>query len=568
MGRSGRGREAPGLAYHLRVDEFWVCAHCRSLNRAGTGKCYSCKEKYGSKPKADAPKAVAAAPAPVSQARIPDFSAAPTPPPPPAPYYSRPVAVASFGGPAAGVVAAPRPAPQFHGPISAIRGRVGRSLALRPSVSVGWLGYLTAILFFLVLAAGAMVTLTLLPVGANLLQHGHPQTAWSQLSPGEQSLARAELAVAGVVVLLTMLSFSLFLGLSTHNATGLGADQPMLIPYAAGSCWFGVLWTQARIAVGLVVPALLLWKGYFIPGLIAALVALEIAHRHIDDAGGWISRPYRHLPDLYSKLGLEGSISSPVAWIWSGCFRLANGLAIAVSAIPMLAFVLFVAAAVTGRSDILGWQSNGLGAGQITAALLVICLLGWTAVSVALLIPITLGLVQRQRTRKTLVRVGRARSWAARPGDNGRGTPAPAGPQKLGDFDEDRIVERVAARGVEPPDFDSPVQPTGGSIFGSPGGFDSQGGRGAPGGQGGRAPGVPGAQGGPGAANGFGARGGIGSVGSGLAGNPGSVGGPAIARPPAGLADIEADERMRHGPGSAAPRSPGFDGPGSGDPIS
>jgi hypothetical protein len=308
---------------------------------------------------------------------------------------------------------------------------------------------------------------------------------------------------------------------------------------------------------------LILWKGYFLPGLIAALVALELAHRHIDDPGGWISRPYRHLPDLYSKLGLEGSISSPVAWIWSGCFRLANGMAIAVSAIPMLAFVLFVAAAGTGRSDILGWQSNGLGAGQITAALLVICLLGWTAVSVALLIPITLGLVQRQRTRKTLVRVGRARSWAARPGDNGRGTPALAGPRNLGDFDEDRIVERVAVPGIEPADYQTPVQPTGGSIFGSPGGFDG------PGGQGATGPGAPGpgALGGPGSPSGFGMRGGLGNPGS-PAGNPGSGIGPAVARPPAGLADIEADERMRHGPGAAAPRSPGFGGPGSGDPIS
>jgi uncharacterized membrane protein YgcG len=571
------------------VDEFWVCAHCRSLNRAGTGKCYSCREKYGSKPK-EVPGTLAkpaAAPPPLPQSRIPDFGAAQTPPP--APYYSRPVALPAAGRAAAGVVAEPRPAGQFHGPRSAIGGRIGRSLALRPTVPVGWLGYLTAICLFLALVSMALVLFTVMPVAANLLQHGHIREAWGQLNAGQQSLARFELVVAAGVGLVTLLFFSLFLGLTTHNATGLGADQPMLIPYAAGACWGGALWTQIRIAVGLIVPALLLWKGYFIPGLIAALVALELGHRHIEDPGGWISRPYRHLPDLYAKLGLEGSISSPLAWIWSGCFRLANGMAIAVSAIPLLAFILFVVAAMTGRSDLLGWQSHGLGAGQVTAALLVICLLGWTAVSVALLIPITLGLVQRQRTRKTLVRVGRARSWAARPGDNGRGKPAAAGPRDLGEFDEDRIVERVPDfAAAAPAGFDATASGMGGSIFGSgsasagpgpsgPSGPGGQGGFGGPGASSGPGFGSPGASSGPGATSGpgfggpgapvnpsgFGARGGIGS----LAGNPGSIGGPALARPPAGQFDAEPDDRLIDRPGFGAPRSPGFGGPGSGDPI-
>jgi hypothetical protein len=553
MGRWGRGPGTPRLAYHLRVDEFWVCAHCRSLNRAGTGKCYSCREKYGSKPKEDTRKPVAVAPAPIAQDRIPDFGAASTPPP--APYYSRPVALASATPNAVGVVGTPRPAPQFHGPRAALRGRVGRWLAVHPSVPVGSLGYVTAILLFLVLVVGAMVAMSMMPVAASLVQHGHIREAWAQLNPGQQAVARFELIVAAATVLLTLLCFSLFLGLSTHNATGLGADQPMLIPYAAGACWTGVLWAQVRIAVGLIVPAILLWKGYFIPGLIAALVALEIANRHFDDAGGWLSRPYRHLPDLYAKLGLEGSASSPIAWIWSGCFRLANGMAIAVSAIPLLAFVLLVAAAITGRGDVLGWRSSGLGAGQITAALLVVSLLGWTAVSVALLIPITLGLVQRQRTRKTLVRVGRARSWVARPGDSGRGAPASAGLRNLGDFDEDRIVERVGGLGAAAPaGFDATEAGMGGSIFGGPSGHlgGPSGPAGAPGGVG--APATP--------IN----RGGIGGLGS-LAGSPGGVGGPALARPPAGQPDAGSDDDLIGGPGFGAPRSPGFGGPGSGDPI-
>src|ERR1035437_5182157 len=207
MGRWGRGPGTPRHAYHLRVDEFWVCAHCRSLNRVGTGKCYSCREKYGTKPKEDARKPVAVAPAPIAQDRIPDFGAASTPPP--AHYYSRPVALARAAPNAAGVVGTPRPAPQFHGPRAALRGRVGRSLAMHPSVSVGSLGYVTAILLFLVLVVGAMVAISMMPVAASLLQHGHIREAWAQLNPGQQSLAWFELTVAAATVLLTLLCFSI-----------------------------------------------------------------------------------------------------------------------------------------------------------------------------------------------------------------------------------------------------------------------------------------------------------------------------------------------------------------------
>jgi hypothetical protein len=517
------------------VDEFWVCAHCRSLNRAGTGKCYSCREKYGSQPKADAAsKAVKPAPAPppLPQNRIPDFSGTPMPAPTPAPYYSRPVALAS-GGAAAGVVAAPRPAAHFPSPVGAIRGRVGRMLAMHQSVPVGWLGYLTSILLFVVLVVGAIVAMTVMPVATYLLQHGHLGEAWAQLNVGQQGLIRSGLMVAAAVGLLTLLCFSAFLGLSTHNATGLGADQPMLTPYAAATCWFGVLWSQVRIAVGLIVPAMLLWKGYVIPGLVAGLVALEIAHRHVEGEGGWLARPYQHVPDLYAKLGLEGSISSPMAWIWSSCFRIANGLVIAVSAIPLLAFVLLVASAMTDRPDLLGWHSNGLGLGQIAAALLVICMLVCTAVSIALLIPITLGLVQRQRTRRTLVRVGRSRSWAAKPGEVGRNHLLQSGPRQLGgEYDEDRIVERGPALGAAPAPvpggFDSTGQGMGGSIFGAPAG------------------------GGPGT------------------GGPG-MGGPGFGAPRSNPLVPDADDQLIGGPGFGAPRSagfgdPGFGGPGAGGP--
>jgi hypothetical protein len=226
-----------------------------------------------------------------------------------------------------------------------------------------------------------------------------------------------------------------------------------------------------------VVPAALIWRGYEIPGLVAAIVAVEIAQRHLGDAGGWLTRPYRHLPDLYAKLGVEGSISSPIAWIWSGCFRIANAMVIAVACIPMLGVALVAASTLAGRSDVIGWQSTGMGAAQITVALLVASLLAWTAISVALLVPITIGFVRRQRTRKTLVRVGRARSWIARPGE-GRYAGQQSEPGQYDGYDEDRIVERVPGVSVAPagpstggPGFEPPVPGPGfgGPGFGGPG---------------------------------------------------------------------------------------------------
>lgn len=318
---------------------------------------------------------------------------------------------------------------------------------MRQSVSVALLGYVTAALLVLFLAVGTVIVLTVMPAATYLLQHANLSEAWAQLTIGQQELLRSLSIAFAAVGMLALMCFSIFLGLTTHNATGLGADQPMLTPYRAGMCWADALWTQARIAVGLLVPAALIWRGYTILGLVAAIVALEIAHRHLDDPGGWLSRPYRHLPDLYSKLGIEGSISSPMAWIWSGCFRIANAMAIAVSAIPMVAFVLFAASLIAGRSETIGWQSNGLGAAQITVALLVSSLVGWTAISVALLVPITLGFVQRQRTRKTLVRVGRARSWVARPGEGGYNPSSQTQPGHYDGYDEDRIVERIPGAG-------------------------------------------------------------------------------------------------------------------------
>jgi hypothetical protein len=340
---------------------------------------------------------------------------------------------------------------------------------MRQSVSVGPIGYLASALLVVVLVLGIVLIMALVPVGTYLLQHANVSDAWGQLSDGGKELAK-KLAIAfALISVLTLTAFSIFVGISTHNATGLGADQPLLAPYWAATCWTGLIWAQVRIAVGLLVPAGLLWEGYTIPGLIAGIVALEIANRHLDDAGGWLERPARHLADLYVKLGLDSSVASPASSVWSQCFRIANWLVICVAAIPAVGYGIYSASNLAGRSEVFGWSSSGYGASQLAIAVIVGALVAFTVASIALLVPLSFGLVQRQRTRKTLVRVGRARSWVARPGQGeyshaGQSSPAGPAPTHYGGFeDDDRIVERRPAPVQDPsaPGFGGPQAPTG-----------------------------------------------------------------------------------------------------------
>jgi hypothetical protein len=448
------------------VEEFWVCQHCRSLNRASAGKCYSCREKYGSQPKQGAPAVKGAnrvASPPAALPTLADFGAAVAR----QPYISRPVALPSPAAPSSAVLGTPaiREARRIPNPVLAVKRRIARFFAQRQSLSVGWLGNLTAILLMLLILDGAALVLTVSPAAGDLLQSANLAGAWAHLTSGQQGLARTLAIGFGALGIVSLLSLSLFLGLTTHNATGLGADMPLLTPYGAGIVWPVVLWTQARIAVGMIVPAALIWLGYPIPGLIAAIVAVEIAQRHLDDPFSWLTMPYRHLPDLYAKLGVGGSIESRLASLWSACFRAANVLAIATYALPALAVALVFASDTLGRDRIPGWQSSGLGPAQFGVALLVVSLVAWTAGAMGLLVPITLGLVRRQRTRKTLVRIGRSRSWVARPGEGGY-TPAQQ-PTSLLDDPLDRVIEHY-------PRFDAgdpALEPGWGLAYGASGGL-------------------------------------------------------------------------------------------------
>ena len=392
------------------MSEFWVCQHCRSLNRAGTGRCYHCRQKFGSMPKPA--KAVAKS---AEQAAV--YRSAPVDSGPEPSYLSRPAAYApsSFGeGTIGGVDRTERKLRRPH-LTNPIRKRIAWALVTRPSVSISWLGYLTAAMLSLVLLGGLLIVANGLPTALKALQSGSPQTAWQQLDASQQGSLQALAVVLAAIGVVALFCFSLFVGLTTHNATGLGAETPLLTPYRAGICWLQGLWAQARLAFALVVPAILIWLGYPIPGLLLGIVALEIAQRRLGDPVTWLTRPTGHLPDLYLKLGIDGATRAPIVTIWSICFRVTHVLAIAVLALPALGLMIVTAMTLTDRPDISGWQASGYGSAQIGIAVLVGATLAITAAGIALLIPITIELVKRQGIRRTLVRAGRARPWEARP---------------------------------------------------------------------------------------------------------------------------------------------------------
>jgi hypothetical protein len=217
----------------------------------------------------------------------------------------------------------------------------------RQSVSVSALGYITAAMLSLVLLDGLLLVANALSTALDALQSGSPQAAWNDLD----SVERGALQVLGVAFVglgsATLLCFSVFVGLTTHNAPGLGAQTPLLTPYRAGVAWIRGMWTQAGLAFGLLVPAMLVWLGYAIPALILGIVVLEIVQRRIGDPLGWLARPSRHVADLYLSLGIDGAPSALVVTLWSACFVALNVLAIAVFALPLLGVLVSLVSTLT-----------------------------------------------------------------------------------------------------------------------------------------------------------------------------------------------------------------------------
>jgi hypothetical protein len=413
------------------LEEFWVCQHCHSLNRSGNGKCYHCKKRFGTAPPAVETLARPGSKPPVvlPGGRSGDSGRSGEP----AQYMSRPVSVSPPPGLEgansfteryrAAEAEARKPFFLRIHPLAPISRRVSWWLAMRQSVSVSWLGYLTAGLLTLLLVVGVLLMATLGPSAISALQTASLEDAWAKLDAGHQT-SLTTLAIAfGALAILSLICFSVFVALTTHNAPGLGAPLPILTPRRAGTCWWSVLRAQFLLALGLLVPGLLFWLGYPLPGAIAAFVFLQIGHRRIDDPFGWMSRPARHLTDLFAKLGTQKSGGSAIASVWATCFRAANVFFILASSLPLLGLLLGAVSVAIDNPEVRGWHASGFGPAQIAVALVIGSAVAWLAASLALVVPLVIELVERQRARKTLVRVGRARPWVAHPTESAEREP-------------------------------------------------------------------------------------------------------------------------------------------------
>jgi hypothetical protein len=333
------------------------------------------------------------------------------------PYLPRPSALATIAAGDNSIGGSRKSFPGFHRPqvTNPVRKRISWAFVTRQSVSVSALGYVTAAMLSLVLLDGLLLVANGLAPAQAALQSGSPQDAWNQLDPGQQGTIQVLAIAFAAIASVSLICFSVFVGITTHNAPGLGAQTPLLSPYRAGVIWLQGLWRHVGLAFGLLVPAWLVWLGYAIPGMVLGIVVLEVVQRRLDDPFGWLARPTRHLSDLYLSLGIDGAPSAIIVTLWSVCFVAVSALAIATFALPLVGLVVSVASTLTHQPDLVAWQASGYSPAQMGIAVLVGSLLVSAAGTIGLLIPISVGMVQRQRTRQTLLRVGRARPWAMRP---------------------------------------------------------------------------------------------------------------------------------------------------------
>ncbi len=421
------------------MNDYWICAHCKSLNRVGTGRCYRCKNKYGTEP--NVPSVVRTA--------TPSASA-----PASRPIPAAPPSTGFFTGPSVGDgVVGPGGVPVDVGPnaelpaylsrpiqglaptspnyvseqgsrrgfVGLLRRRVSAWLAPRQAVPVWLVGYVSAGLLTLLLVVGAIILTTISSAISVALQTGSLTGAWSELGSGRQSVVTVLATALGVIGILALVFFSVFVGLSTHNAAGIGVANLRLTPGSAMTSWWKTSWAQLKLAVGFLVPAWLLaagdsLPGNHLPGLIAALVAVEWAQRSLSDPFGFITNPADHMADLYGRMGLPGTDGSLVGSAWKICFVAANSLAMAAYALPVVGVSAIAAAAVAGRPDLLSLNIAGFAPAQLAFVIVGLPLLLTAAASLALLVPICIDMVERQRTRGTMARVGRVRSWVEPPG--------------------------------------------------------------------------------------------------------------------------------------------------------
>ncbi len=335
------------------MQEYWFCSRCKSMNRAAASSCYSCR----------APREA--------------FTLA-------------------------------RHVERTEGPVltpgldEEHRAVAWTLMARQTYVSAWRLGYLAA--FMLLLMIPIFAAFLLISARAALDSADTSQIIAS-------SFASPVLVVSAVIVVVTIVVHSAFLGLASMNAPALGCGSPRFNALRAAGWWIeSYLWAR-RAGIAFVVPPAIafasLLNGGLVFGLVIGIVWMLCAYAILGDPITSLSKPARLLADLYVRSGVQGSPDSRIVSWWALAWGTAQGIVYAAGALLYLLVVVVLFAIVAGVDT--GPSGSG-GNSNLAEAMLLIglgaCQAVAESISLVLLAIITYDIATRQRMREEWVRSG------------------------------------------------------------------------------------------------------------------------------------------------------------------
>ena len=376
------------------MQEYWFCAQCKSMNRAGAPRCYKCR----------APKAEATLATVVQRQE--------------------------------GVALTPGLDEEHRG--------LAWTLMLRQTYVSAWrLGYVAAGLLLAFLAvwivlAGTALFAVLRSYSANSV--GVTDSPFGSLQGPIGAVFGASVVVGALIAVTAVVIHSIFLCLTSMNAPALGSGAPRFGPDRAAIWWIESFLWAIRGGVAFVIPPFL---ALFAVGLGGAVVGLGLgviwfmcAFWLLGDPVTCLGKPKRLLEDLWNRLGVPGSADSRIVVLWSAAWGTGRGLEYAVAGASYLFLIVFVIvdlfASMFGQGlDPAPESQVRLTATLLSVGILIVQFLA-DGIALFLLAKITLELARRQRVREEWVLGGldmaKARAVAAAATDSPAfGATAPAG---------------------------------------------------------------------------------------------------------------------------------------------
>jgi hypothetical protein len=353
-----------------KMQEFWFCSACKSMNRGDATRCYKCrasKEQATLATIAEKPRDVAFTPGLDDDHR-----------------------------------------------------QIARALMSSHAYISAWrLGYLAAA--FLFLFPILLLLMVGLGIAAIVTSQVDPDTTRLQVSPGLSSLFTAVTLAGGLDYLAMVLTHSAFLALTSMNTPALGSGSPRFGPIRSGLWWLEcMVWQWWGLQVFLIPLYLVLGAGVLftvlqtfglILGAALAIFLIVIVKWAIESVGGPIAsigKPKRIHDDLLLRLGVPGASDARFAGLWGMSWAISRIIEFIVALSPMLLVALgFILLIAQGPLDIRMSGASADVAPTYAALLLAVPylihlgadLFGFYALS-----RITIQLSQRQRIREAWVR--------------------------------------------------------------------------------------------------------------------------------------------------------------------